>query len=158
MLPDLREAVRQLRKAPGVTATALITLGLGIGATTAIFTLVHQVMLNDPGGTIPQIFLTAPAFAEERQAFLATLAAVGILPGSPEYEQLATFFQWILDPSDPANYAYRLIHPAMITTPAGGTYLAPPADRMASPGLKRYASPAATAASICRNGPIRSRM
>jgi predicted permease len=46
MLADLREAVRQLRKAPGVTATAVITLALGIGATTAIFTLVHQVMLK----------------------------------------------------------------------------------------------------------------
>src|SRR6476469_5146378 len=46
MLSDFRDAVRQLRKAPGFTATALITLALGIGATTAIFTLVHQVMLK----------------------------------------------------------------------------------------------------------------
>ena len=46
MLADLRDAVRQLRKAPGFTATAVITLALGIGATTAIFTLVHQVMLK----------------------------------------------------------------------------------------------------------------
>src|SRR6202045_3915301 len=43
---NLREALRQLRKAPGFTATAVITLALGIGATTAIFTLVHQVMLK----------------------------------------------------------------------------------------------------------------
>jgi len=46
MLADLRDALRQLRKAPGFTATAVITLALGIGATTAIFTLVHQVMLK----------------------------------------------------------------------------------------------------------------
>ena len=46
MLADLRDAVRQLQKAPGFATTALVTLALGIGATTAIFTLVHQVMLK----------------------------------------------------------------------------------------------------------------
>ena len=45
-MADLREALRQLRKAPGLTITAVMTLALGIGATTAIFTLVHQVMLK----------------------------------------------------------------------------------------------------------------
>ncbi len=53
MLADLRDAVRQLRKAPGFTTTALITLALGIGATTAIFTLVHQVMLKSLPVTRP---------------------------------------------------------------------------------------------------------
>ena len=53
MLIDLREALRQLRKAPGVTTTAVITLTLGIGATTAIFTLVHQVMLKSLPVTRP---------------------------------------------------------------------------------------------------------
>src|SRR5579859_7710790 len=53
MVGDLRGAVRQLRKAPGFTATALITLALGIGATTAIFTLVHQVMLKSLPVTRP---------------------------------------------------------------------------------------------------------
>ena len=46
MQADLRDALRQLLKAPGFTATAVITLALGIGATTAIFTLIHQVMLK----------------------------------------------------------------------------------------------------------------
>ena len=54
MLADLRDALRQLRKAPGVTATAVITLALGIGATTAIFTLVHQVMLKSLPVTKPE--------------------------------------------------------------------------------------------------------
>lgn len=46
MLSDVRDALRQLRKAPGFTTTAVITLALGIGATTAISTLIHQVMLK----------------------------------------------------------------------------------------------------------------
>jgi putative ABC transport system permease protein len=53
VLTDLREALRQLRKAAGVTTTAVITLALGIGATTAIFTLVHQVMLKSLPVTNP---------------------------------------------------------------------------------------------------------
>src|SRR3984957_5959931 len=54
MLAELREALRQLRKAPGITTTAVITLALGIGATTAIFTLVHQVMLKSLPVTKPE--------------------------------------------------------------------------------------------------------
>lgn len=46
MLSDLNYAVRQLRKSPGFSLTALLTLALGIGATTAIFTLAYDVMLR----------------------------------------------------------------------------------------------------------------
>jgi predicted permease len=53
MLTDFRDAARQLHKAPGFATTALITLALGIGATTAIFTLVHQVMLKSLPVTRP---------------------------------------------------------------------------------------------------------
>jgi putative ABC transport system permease protein len=43
---DLRHAFRLLRKSKGITATALITLALGIGATTAIFSTVYSLMLK----------------------------------------------------------------------------------------------------------------
>jgi putative ABC transport system permease protein len=54
MMADGRMALRQWRQAPGFTTTAVITLALGIGATTAIFTLVHQVMLKSLPVTKPE--------------------------------------------------------------------------------------------------------
>ncbi|MBV8907306.1 MAG: ABC transporter permease [Acidobacteriia bacterium] len=54
MTTELKVSVRQLIQMPGFTITAVLTLALGIGATTAIFTLVHQILLKslpvkDPG-------------------------------------------------------------------------------------------------------------
>ncbi len=54
MLMDLRLAWRQLTKSPGFALTAVLTLALGTGATTAIFTLVHAVLLKSLPVTKPE--------------------------------------------------------------------------------------------------------
>jgi len=57
LLQDIAYAIRQLRKTPGFAATVLLTLALGIGANSAIFTLVNAILLHNLPVTDPKILI-----------------------------------------------------------------------------------------------------
>src|SRR6267143_666250 len=92
MLDDLRYAVRRLRKNPGYAAAEVLALALGIGCTTAIFSVMQAVLLrtlpfpdadqlvflseDQPGG--PGASLSGPDFVDlgaQGRSFGAPLAA-----------------------------------------------------------------------------------
>ena len=58
ILRDIRLSARSLLKSPGFTATALLSLALGIGGNTAIFTLINQVLLRNLPVRDPQQLVT----------------------------------------------------------------------------------------------------
>lgn len=121
---DLAQLVRVLKAqtgafggvGPTLDATKLGYVGQSLGGIAGtLFNAVSpdttNVVLNAPGGALSQLLLS---FAAQKQILLDTLAAQGIQPGTPDFDQFIAVTQWILDPADPANLGQRLTHPIPI--------------------------------------------
>ncbi len=83
LLQDLRFAVRQLRKSPGFALTTTLTLALGIGATTAMFSLINSVLLRP-----------LPFPDPDRLVLPAALNQSLSKPGVPTSTSYPDFFDW----------------------------------------------------------------
>src|SRR5438445_776469 len=78
LVQDIRYAIRTLRATPIVTAVAILSLALGIGANTAIFSLVNSLLIRSLPVTEPQRLVTVatgPSLYEQQDSY-ATFDAI----------------------------------------------------------------------------------
>jgi len=90
---DLRYSLRTIRKNPGFAATVALTLGLGIGATTAIFTVVSGVLLRPLPYPEPQRLVSIQEdYGAGPAVFIASIEVVEWQKHSRTFSQVAAYF------------------------------------------------------------------
>ena len=128
MLQDVRYAIRTLRRSPGFTACAVLTLALGIGANTALFSVIDRVLLTplpypEPQELVAGVRHDSAANLRDIQGQIRTLAqGGGITVERVDYTGGAEPVQIR------AGYVNAGFFPAFAVTPALGRLLTPEED------------------------------
>src|SRR2546421_12170687 len=93
LLQDLRYSARQLIKNPGFTLTAVISLALGIGAATAVFSVIYAVLMHPyPYPAADRIVrLTVDSVAGSGDTVILNGAEIQILRKSPVVVSVLAF-------------------------------------------------------------------
>ncbi|MBZ5649251.1 MAG: ABC transporter permease [Acidobacteriia bacterium] len=107
LIQDLRYAVRQLRKIPVFTAVAVVTLALGIGANTAIFSLINSIMLRTLPIKNPQSLVLLKWKARRIPDTTASLAYDNCTHGGGFWNGRALISQAPLEP-DGCSFSFPL--------------------------------------------------
>ena len=143
LLQDIRYAGRTLLKSPGFTAVAVITLGLGIGAITTMFSVVDAVLLKPLAYQQADRLVAVQSFdprsgEEEQQVSFPNFR--DIRRQSRSFAQLATFRYWLFNLSGEAGpeavlgvYAGDSLFTALRVQPFLGQVLSPGADTPGHP-------------------------
>src|ERR1700736_2006122 len=128
LIQDTRFGLRQLGNSPGFTAVAILTLALGIGANTAIFTIVHAVMMKSlPVPNPEQLYslgntklccdTTDIVPLHDNFALYSFPLYQHVRDNTPEFSELAAFQSWL------ANLSVRRSGVASIAEPYFGEFV-----------------------------------
>jgi predicted permease len=136
---DVLYALRQMRLSPIFTLTAMLTLALGIGATTAIFSLIHSVMLKSLPVVDPASLYRIGDGNEccmnigpqERWGMFPYVLYQRIAASAPEFEEVAAF------QAGPPGYSVRRGDAGQAARPLRGEYVS--GNYFATFGVKAYA-------------------
>ncbi len=90
--------------------------GLNGAMSSAVNTDFRRMGLNVPAADQVTLLLKSPTLAAQRAGFLGLLGTLGLIPGTPAFDQFIGFARMIVDPADPLNFIHAGVNASMPAT------------------------------------------